>query len=228
MIRLADGRIVSDGRPRSARTGAEATVVTAMAHRLALLACAGAGAACGWRGGGAGAGTAAAASGKPATAAPLVVKRGALEDRFALTGELEAVTSENLVVPRTPSWLLSIRWLADEGSVVKKGDRVVEFDSSSFAGTLEDKRLAVIRTGSELAGEMAKATADRRRQGAWRWTASGPSWTRPRPRPACRADLYPRRVYQEKQLALARSATPWPRPRRTWRPTGGPPAWSAR
>src|SRR5688500_11077076 len=63
------------------------------------------------------------------------VVRGALEDRFVLTGELEAVSSENLVVPRTPTWNLSIRWLIADGAQVKKGDRLVEFDSSSFSSS---------------------------------------------------------------------------------------------
>jgi multidrug efflux pump subunit AcrA (membrane-fusion protein) len=177
--------------------------VTAIAHRIALLGALGLTAGCGGAPAGTGTGAAAGASGKPATAAGLVVKRGVLEDRFALTGELEAVTSENLVVPRTPIWLLSIRWLADEGVLVKKGDPVIEFDSSSFAGTLEDKRLAMIRTGSELAGEVAKATADdadkslevdRKRADLAKAEAEA----------SVPADLYPRRVHQEKQLELAR------------------------
>jgi hypothetical protein len=92
--------------------------MTPIAHRIALLGALGLAAGCGGAPAGAGTGPAAGASGKPATAAGLVVKRGVLEDRFALTGELEAVTSENLVVPRTPIWLLSIRWRADEGVVV--------------------------------------------------------------------------------------------------------------
>ena len=131
-----------------------------------------------------------------------MVKRGTLEDRLVLTGELEAISAENLVVPRTPSWLLSVRWLADDGTTVKKGDPVVEFDSSSFASTLEDKRLAVVRSQNELASEVARATGtladktmevDRKR--AERDKAAAEAGVAP--------DLYPRRLHQEKQLALA-------------------------
>jgi multidrug efflux pump subunit AcrA (membrane-fusion protein) len=142
----------------------------------------------------------AAADGRPP--GPLIVTRGALEDRMVLTGELEAITSDNLVVPRTPAWLLSVRWLAEDGATVKKGDRVVEFDSSTFAGTLEDKRLAVVRTGSELYSEVARAQAaladkrmevDRKRAELDKAEVEA----------SVPADLYPRRMYQEKQLVLS-------------------------
>lgn len=130
-----------------------------------------------------------------------VVGKGPLEDRFVLTGELESQNAENLLVPRTPIWLLSIRYLAEDGAVVKKGDKIVEFDSSSFAGTIEDKRSAVVRTESELLAEVAKGSAtlaeksmdvERKRAELERAAveASVPS------------DLYARRVYQERQLAL--------------------------
>jgi HlyD family secretion protein len=132
----------------------------------------------------------------------LLVTRGTLEDRLALTGELEATSAENMVVPRTPAWLLSVRWLIEDGVTVKKGDRLVEFDSSSFAGTLEDKRLAVVRTGSELAGEMAKADTtlaekqmevDRKKSELDKAEAEA----------SVPGDLYPRRLHQEKQMTMA-------------------------
>jgi multidrug efflux pump subunit AcrA (membrane-fusion protein) len=132
----------------------------------------------------------------------LVVKRGAIEDRLVLTGELEAITAENLVVPRTPSWLLAVRWLADDGAVVKKGDPVVEFDSSSFSSTLDDKRLAVVRAQNELASELARAAGaladkgmevDRKRAELDKAAAEA----------GVSPDLYPRRLFQEKQMAKA-------------------------
>jgi HlyD family secretion protein len=149
-----------------------------------------------------GCGAAKTAAPGAAEARPLVVTRGSLEDRFALTGELEATTSENMVVPRTPTWMLSLRWLADDGITVKKGDRVAEFDSSTFSGTVEDKRLAVIRTRSELASEMAKATAtlgDKQMEVERKQA----DLDKAEVEASVPADLYPRRVYQEKQLALA-------------------------
>ena len=137
----------------------------------------------------------------PAPAAPLLVSRGPIEDRMMLSGEVEAASSENLVVPRTPSWLISVRWLASDGSLVKKGDRVVEFDSSSFTTTLEDKRGAIVRAEGELASQVAKdrvTLADKEmeveRKRAEVAKAGAEAGVPP--------DLYPRRLYQEKQLAL--------------------------
>ena len=144
--------------------------------------------------------------GKPAAGAArppagLVVGRGSLEDRMVLSGEIEAVSSENLVVPRTPSWLISVRWLAADGSIVKKGDRVVEFDSSSFTSTLEDKRGAIVRTEGELASQVAKdrATLADKEMEVERRRADG---EKARIEAGVSPDLYPRRLYQEKQLAL--------------------------
>jgi multidrug resistance efflux pump len=137
----------------------------------------------------------------PPKAAPLMVVRGPIEDRMILSGEVEAVSMENLVVPRTPSWLISVRWLAADGSLVKKGDRVVEFDSSSFTTTLEDKRGAIVRAEGELASQEAQdraALADKEmeveRKRAEVEKAQVEAGVPP--------DLYPRRLYQEKQLAL--------------------------
>ncbi len=89
----------------------------------------------------------------------VLAKRGTLQDRVILTGELEAIASENLSVPRTPVWLLSILWLAEDGAVVKKGDPVVEFDASALVGNLEDKRLSVLRAENELSSETSKAAS---------------------------------------------------------------------
>ena len=98
VIRLDDGRVVSDGPPRSRQRRPhaggrrrEAGAARRRAWRAGLLAA-------GLR---SRARRPAAAGGRPGA---LQVVRGALEDRFVLTGELEAVSSENLVVPRTPHW----------------------------------------------------------------------------------------------------------------------------
>jgi multidrug resistance efflux pump len=129
------------------------------------------------------------------------VARGTLEDRIVLTGEVEALTSENFVVPPTPNWLLPVRWIADDGSLLKKGDRVVEFDTSSFTTNLEDKRGAIVRTAAELATQVAKDRAtiadkemevDRKRTALEKATIEA----------GVAPDLYPKRLYQEKQLAL--------------------------
>lgn len=130
------------------------------------------------------------------------VRRGALEDRMLLTGELEAKNSENLYVPRTPTWVVTLRWLAEDGAAVKKGDKVVEFDSSSFASSIEDKRSAVARAESEQTSESAKnaATLAEKSMEVERQRAEV---EKARIEASVPSDLYPRRVYQDKQLAFA-------------------------
>ncbi len=69
-----------------------------------------------------------------------VVTRGDLSERVLLTGELEAGSSVELSTPRTETWQLTIRWMAEDATLVKAGDRVLEFDNSSFTSGLTQKR----------------------------------------------------------------------------------------
>lgn len=85
----------------------------------------------------------------------LAVRRGTFRQRVLLTGELAAERGEALVVPRTSSWQLQIRWMAPDGTRVKAGDPVVAFDNSQFSSDLEEKRLTASNAGSEL--ERARA-----------------------------------------------------------------------
>lgn len=91
----------------------------------------------------------------------LTVRRGQFNGRFLLTGELEAVRSEKLIVPRIPNWQTTIRWMEAEGTVVQAGQRLVEFDTSSFAADYKEKELNVDVLDGEL--EQAAATRDANR-----------------------------------------------------------------
>ncbi len=71
------------------------------------------------------------------------VVRGSLDVGLSLSGELEASVSENIAVPATGAWQLTVEWVVEDGALVKKGDRVVEFDSSAFSAEIEQKRMAV-------------------------------------------------------------------------------------
>ena len=85
------------------------------------------------------------------------VHRGTLEAHLLLSGELEAERSAALPVPLTPNWQVQIRWLAADGAAVAAGERVIEFDNSDLARSLEDQRLAASRAREELASVIAKA-----------------------------------------------------------------------
>jgi multidrug resistance efflux pump len=80
----------------------------------------------------------------------LVVRRGTLQPRVLLTGELTSARAEPLTVPRTEVIPLQVRWLAEDGAEIKAGDRVVEFDNSQFTSKIEEKRLAVAEASNEL------------------------------------------------------------------------------
>lgn len=79
------------------------------------------------------------------------VERGDLQERVLLTGVLDAAESIPLLVPRTDSWSVSLRWMADDGSLVKKGDRVVEFENSGVLEQINELELSAIEADSELA-----------------------------------------------------------------------------
>jgi multidrug resistance efflux pump len=101
---------------------------------------------------------------RAAPAESLKVRRGDLRTRLLLTGELAAGRSEELVVPRTSSWELQIRWMEQDGARVKAGQKVVEFDNSSFASDLDEKRLSSSEAEKELArteAEARSATAEK-------------------------------------------------------------------
>jgi multidrug efflux pump subunit AcrA (membrane-fusion protein) len=71
------------------------------------------------------------------------LERRDVVDRVLLTGELKAASAIDLAVPRTDTWQLSIRWLVEDGTAVKQGDKLVEFDNSAFTKELEQKKLAL-------------------------------------------------------------------------------------
>jgi len=143
------------------------------------------------------------AAGPAADPGELAVSRGDLQERLVLTGELDAVSAENLTVPRTPLWQLQLRWLEVEGTQVRAGQKVAEFDNSTFTAALNEKRLAALQAADDLEklraqntmttadkafdAEKARAEVDKARLVA----------TLPR-------DSLPERDWQENQLDLQR------------------------
>lgn len=99
----------------------------------------------------------AALEGEPELAVPTaVVERGPVTQTLLLTGELEAENAVQLLTPRTENWQVAIKWLAEDGSAVKKGDRVVEFDNSSVIEKLSDLEVKVVEAGVELETQQAE------------------------------------------------------------------------
>src|SRR2546428_5608791 len=88
------------------------------------------------------------------------VSRGRFVRDLTLTGEVEAARGEMIAVPNLPSWQTSIKWIADDGTQLHRGDRVVELDNSQFTSGLDAKRTAVAQADQELQQKDAEAEAD--------------------------------------------------------------------
>lgn len=84
--------------------------------------------------------------------AEAVVRRGTLEPAVTLVGTLAAERSDSYGAT-VPGVELKILWLAEEGSLVRAGDKLIEFDPAPFQKDLDTARA---RT-RELAGEADQA-----------------------------------------------------------------------
>ncbi len=136
----------------------------------------------------------------------LTVHRGRFEDRFLLTGQLVAVHADNLAVPRMPSWQTTIRWLESEGSVVKAGQKVVEFDTASFAQDFGEKRLA----WQQAQNDLDQAAADRVSQRAekeFQVEQRSIAVEKAKIKAAIPAEFVRGKEYQDNQLTLTRAVT---------------------
>jgi HlyD family secretion protein len=145
-----------------------------------------------------------AASGNKTAAADLTVHRGDLRPRLLLTGELAAAQAANLEVPRTSTWQLQIRWLEQDGTPVKKGQRVVELDNSTFASELEEKKLSMSEAERELVRTEAEARASTAEK-EFTVQQKRTDLDKARIAAAIPPDLLAEREVQERQLAVRRS-----------------------
>ena len=106
------------------------------------------------------AGVVAAARRVPSTAGtdiPTIrVKRGDLDMKIFITGELKASHSEMLAAPPIGGGALQITHLLHTGSAVKKGDLVIEFDPSEQHYKFDQSRSELLQAEQEI----TKAKAD--------------------------------------------------------------------
>jgi HlyD family secretion protein len=134
----------------------------------------------------------------------LVVRRDTLQERVLLTGELQAVRAERIVVPATPEWELPIRWIERDGTLVAEGQKVVELDNTPFASELEQKRLAATGAHNDLMSQQADGAIERADK-AFAVERVTIELQRARLRAEVPPELLAERDYQERQLALARA-----------------------
>ncbi|MCG8462423.1 MAG: HlyD family efflux transporter periplasmic adaptor subunit [Holophagales bacterium] len=90
--------------------------------------------------------------------AELAVRRGEVVPRLLLTGQVQAREGVVLTGPSVRIFPMSIRWLADDGSQVSRGDRVVELDNSQLVSRYEELALRVQTAGGDLAKQELEVT----------------------------------------------------------------------
>ena len=136
----------------------------------------------------------------------LTARRGTFRERVLLSGELAAERGDPLTVPRTEVWQLQIRWMAEDGSRVKAGDPVVEFDNSQFASALEEKRLTASNAGSDLDRVQAE-TRTAAAQQQFEVDKARSELKKARIAAEIPKDLLSQVEYQNRQIALKRAET---------------------
>jgi RND family efflux transporter MFP subunit len=95
-------------------------------------------------------------AGPPAT--PTAEARiGEFVDSVEVRGEVKAARSVTLTAPSGTEGDVQIVWLVRNGTIVKKGDEVVRFDTARLQRTLEQHRSDLKRTEAEIQGAQAQA-----------------------------------------------------------------------
>lgn len=131
--------------------------------------------------------------------------RGSLRPTVQLTGELDAVRAQRIIVPRTPLWEMAIRWMESDGAEVAAGQIVLELDNSQFAGDLENRRLAESSAVNELMrkeADLEASLADK----ALVLEQARVDLQKARIEAAVPQEILGRREYEELQLELSRTA----------------------
>jgi HlyD family secretion protein len=107
-------------------------------------------------------------------------------------------------VPRTPTWNVALKWIAEEGSQVKTGDPVAQLDNSAIASSLEDRRQALVE--AELQLEKTRADLEiQRLQKSQAVLEKRIDRDKAKLDAQVPGEIRSTREYQEKQLALEKA-----------------------
>jgi multidrug resistance efflux pump len=134
------------------------------------------------------------------------VRRGEFVQRFLMTGKLEAVRSDRILVPPNPSWQIQIRWMEEDGAQVKSGQKVVELDNTALVGELDEKTLAVLQRRDELEQTRSELTGQEEDK-RFQLEQKRVELEKAEIDAAIPESILERRDYQERQLALSRART---------------------
>src|SRR5207247_2363283 len=74
---------------------------------------------------------------------PYTVDRADIVQQVLERGALDAANAVDIVAPGGKDKPLVIKWVIEEGSQVKKGDRILEFDDSALREQLQQQQFVV-------------------------------------------------------------------------------------
>ena len=146
-------------------------------------------------------GTSAAA---PAADDTVTVRKGTIERKLILDGELRAVRSRTVFA--TNQGETKVTFLAPEGSIIKPGERLVELDSSSVTDKIRDIDERIVASENEivqLQSTQESALRDMEVQLSQLWLAYEEAKVKAR----IPSQIVARREYQENQLNAERTKT---------------------
>jgi HlyD family secretion protein len=132
------------------------------------------------------------------------VERRDIEDVFLLTGELQAVRSEELTVPRNDTGRVQIKWVAEDGSEVEANQPVCELDNTQVAQSLEERRLRLTQAQIALEGRESSLAAETS-QKRFELEHAETEAQKAAIQAAVPAELQARKDWNEKQQALRRT-----------------------
>ena len=141
---------------------------------------------------------------EPAPTEDLRVRQGDFVQRFLMTGALEAVRSDRIIVPPNPSWQIQIRWMEEDGARVETGQKVVELDNTALVGELDEKTLAVLELRDDLAQQRAEL-AGQEEDKIFQLEQKRIELEKAEIDATVPESILERRDYQERQLALRRA-----------------------
>lgn len=160
---------------------------------------------CSWLVCGAGCGSAGGGNANTASAfRTSTIQRGDFERVLLLTGELEAVRSIAIKSPQTNLFQLRIQFMAEEGSIVRKGDPLLDFDNISLAEQVRELESRILDAETQIVSkrnELASALKDLEIELAQREYDHG--WAKLEA--SVDPEVLSRKEYGERQLALTKA-----------------------
>lgn len=124
--------------------------------------------------------------------------------RLVLTGELRAANNVEVKTPESDQFPIQIRWMAPEGTMVREGDEILQFDNTAIQTKLEEQRLAHIEASIKLRSKEASLAAERADK-KFALEKAQVEVEKAKIEASIPAEMRPRREYDEKQIALERA-----------------------